>query len=348
MLNGHFKAGGPRYEYLPFELSAGTESVTISYSYTGDDGSSVIDLGLFEPGPLTLGTPAFRGYSGGAQRTITVGRNHASPGLQDRTAARRHVARDAGHVQGRARRRRRRGPDQRGESEDRAARDWRLRRAEEAPCAADSTRRSRQWYSGALHLHTTHSDGTLTPRARSPTPPAPPASTSSSSPITTTRRTRREPMPASPLHIVGEEVTTPGGHANVWGLPEGAWIDFRVSPTDPGAADAINGFVAAAHQAGALVRDQPSVRQLRRAAPGSRPFRTIWTAWRSGTNEKGPQRRRRSRSGIACCAPDAASRRSAPATGIGCRRRSASAAVRVFATALTEPAILDGIRQRST
>ena len=82
VLKGHFKAGGPRYEYLPFEVSPGTESVTISYSYSGDDGSSVIDLGLFEPGPLTLGTPAFRGYSGGAQRTITVGRNHASPGYR--------------------------------------------------------------------------------------------------------------------------------------------------------------------------------------------------------------------------------------------------------------------------
>ena len=66
----------------PFELSPGVESVTISYSYSGDDGSSVIDLGLFEPGPLTLGTPAFRGYSGGAQRTITVGRNTASPGYK--------------------------------------------------------------------------------------------------------------------------------------------------------------------------------------------------------------------------------------------------------------------------
>ena len=61
VLNAHFKPGGPRYEYFPFDVSPGTEAVTISYSYTGDDGSSVIDLGLFEPGPLTLGTAAFRG-----------------------------------------------------------------------------------------------------------------------------------------------------------------------------------------------------------------------------------------------------------------------------------------------
>src|SRR5438128_1274509 len=74
--------GGPRYQYLPFTVSPDTEAVTISYSYSGEDGSSVIDLGLFEPGPLTLGTASFRGYSGGAQRTITVGRRHASPGYK--------------------------------------------------------------------------------------------------------------------------------------------------------------------------------------------------------------------------------------------------------------------------
>ena len=41
VLTGHFKAGGPRYEYLPFDVSPGTESVTISYSYSGDDLTSV-------------------------------------------------------------------------------------------------------------------------------------------------------------------------------------------------------------------------------------------------------------------------------------------------------------------
>jgi hypothetical protein len=64
-------------------VSADAEAVTISYSYSGDDGSSVIDLGLFEPGPLTLGTASFRGYSGGAQRTITVGRHSRLARLQD-------------------------------------------------------------------------------------------------------------------------------------------------------------------------------------------------------------------------------------------------------------------------
>ena len=107
--------GGPRYQYLPFTVSAEAEAVTISYSYSGDDGSSVIDLGLFEPGPLTLGTASFRGYSGGAQRTITVGRHHASPGYRTGPlpAGTWHVM--LGHVQGRAGRRGCEGHDRGGE-----------------------------------------------------------------------------------------------------------------------------------------------------------------------------------------------------------------------------------------
>ena len=82
VLNHHFTQGGARYQYLPFDVSPDAESLTISYSYSGDAGASIIDLGLFEPGPLTLGSSAFRGYSGGAQRTITVGRHNAYPGTK--------------------------------------------------------------------------------------------------------------------------------------------------------------------------------------------------------------------------------------------------------------------------
>src|SRR5262249_8438543 len=72
-----------RYQYVPVEVSAGVETLTIAYRYSGDkDGDSTVDLGLFEPGPLTLGTASFRGYSGGAQRTITIGRTTASPGYR--------------------------------------------------------------------------------------------------------------------------------------------------------------------------------------------------------------------------------------------------------------------------
>ena len=167
-------------------------------------------------------------------------------------------------------------------------------------------------------------------RPRSPTPHAAPATTSSPSPITTTRRTRREPMPSSPLHIVGEEVTTPGGHANVWGLPEGAWIDFRVAPSDPAPPTPINGLVDAAHQRRGAVLDQPSDRQLRRLFVGRRSFPSGIDAHRDLERTRRRRATRRSRSGIACCAQAATSRRSASATGIGQPAPIDAAAVRVL------------------
>ena len=51
-----------------------------------------------------------------------------------------------------------------------------------------------------------------------------------------------------PLWIAGEEVTTPSGHASVWGLDEGEWVDFRVRAEDRKIAD----LVSSAHRFGAL------------------------------------------------------------------------------------------------
>src|SRR5688572_7400075 len=61
-----------RYQYVPFDVPLGVAEMTITYRYDSAAGASVIDLGLIEPGPLTLGSTKFRGYSGGATRTITI------------------------------------------------------------------------------------------------------------------------------------------------------------------------------------------------------------------------------------------------------------------------------------
>jgi hypothetical protein len=45
-------------------------------------------------------------------------------------------------------------------------------------------------------------------------------------------------------------VTTYGGHANAWGLPAGAWVDFRVRPGDSASMSKV---AAAAHRLGALI-----------------------------------------------------------------------------------------------
>jgi hypothetical protein len=337
VLHGRFAAGGPRYQYMPFDLPSDTEAVTISYSYSGDDGASVVDLGLFEPGPLTLGTASFRGYSGGAQRTITVGRNNASPGYRTGPlpAGTWHVmlgmykiAPGGVEVQVRINE----------AKEDRAAETAAGPKAPALPTTATESR----WYSGGLHLHTNHSDGTLTPAAVADTARA---AGLDFIVITDHNNTthRREPMPPSPLPIVGEEVTTPGGHADAWGLPEGAWIDFRVSPQQPGAAGTINSFVAAAHTAGALFAISHPVDNCggcswEQVIPDGVDAVEIWQ------NEKAPRDAE-----VAFWDRLLLGGRRITAVGVSDWHRPGSridvATVRVLADRLTQPAILDGIRQ---
>jgi hypothetical protein len=217
-----------RYQYVPFEVPAGTTSIRIEQSYDKADGANAIDLGLFEPGSTEFGSRALRGWSGGARSEILLGQGTASPGY-------------------------RAGPLPPGR--------WHviLGLYKVAPGGVEVTLRitagnealtSRRWYAGDLHLHTVHSDGNTEPvqvleMAR--------ASGLDFVAITdhnnTTHAVAVPPDPdRKPLHIVGEEITTPGGHANVWGLKPGDWFDFRMSVNDA----RMNDIAAAAHARGAL------------------------------------------------------------------------------------------------
>jgi hypothetical protein len=221
-----------RYQYVPFEVPRGTTEMTIAYRYDAAGGASVIDLGLIEPGPLTLGATKFRGYSGGATRSVTISAARATPGYLAGPipAGQWHVLLGLYKV----------APG--GVDVDI---DVTLRQDSEPPAGP-------RWFSGGLHLHTTHSDGTIDPNALAAT--AREAGLDFIA-ITDHNNTthRHEPVDSAvPLRIVGEEITTPGGHANAWGLRPGAPIDFRVRPEDPDAAQAIDGLVAATHAAGAL------------------------------------------------------------------------------------------------
>ena len=60
-----------RYQYVPFDVPPGTTRLTFAYDYDRAGGANVVDLGLFEPGSLDLGSPAFRGWSGGERKTVT-------------------------------------------------------------------------------------------------------------------------------------------------------------------------------------------------------------------------------------------------------------------------------------
>jgi hypothetical protein len=329
-----------RYQYVPFEVAAGTEALTLTYRYSGDDGTNVIDLGLFEPGSLALGTPAFRGYSGGAQRTITVGRHASSPAYRTGPLppGRWHVLLGLYKVAPG-------GVDVTIEVRatmdalplgDRTDAPARVRTAALPPPAA------RRWYSGALHLHTTHSDGALGPAALADAVRAAGFDFFAVTDHNTTTHAR-EAMPASPLHIVGEEVTTPAGHANVWGLPTDGWIDFRIRPADADAAQVINGLVADAHRAGALFSINHPVDvcagcSWEQVVPDALDAIEIWNGAREPLDASIAIWDRLLRGGRRVTAVGASDWHRVPA-------RIDVPAVRVLADRLTQPAILDGIRQ---
>ncbi|PYQ26076.1 MAG: hypothetical protein DMF81_00575 [Acidobacteria bacterium] len=233
-----------RYQYVPVSVPAGCTRLEVGYRYDKADGGNAIDLGLFEPGPLDLGRAGFRGWSGGSREHVVVAVDEATPGYWpgplpagewqvvlglykvappgvdvDLTVGTSSAA--AGPTPGLAPR----------------------------PAEPLQQRGTLSWYSGDLHVHTLHSDGTETAAevAR-----AARAAGLEFIAITdhnnTTHQLERIEDPEL-LVIAGEEVTTPGGHANVWGLS--GWrseIDFRVLP----GRERIDSLVEAAASRGAL------------------------------------------------------------------------------------------------
>ena len=236
-----------RYQYVPFQVPPGTGTLRITYQYDRAGGENVIDLGLFEPGPLDLGTRAFRGYSGGSKASIIIGTHDTKPGYRagPLPEGQWHVLLglykiSASGVDVRVSVETQEGPT------PRIAPEY-MRRSNSA-----TARSALRWYAGALHTHTLHSDGTLSPSALIEL-----AQKSRLDFVAITDHntvTHQEELAwqkwsaPSPLVIVGEEVTTPGGHASVWGLGPSEWVDFRVAPKDGRIGD----LISTTHGFGAL------------------------------------------------------------------------------------------------
>jgi predicted metal-dependent phosphoesterase TrpH len=232
-----------RYRYVPVDVPAGATRLTIDLRYDRAGGANVVDLGLFEPGPLDVGTPAFRGWSGGERAGVTVTPHFATPGYWPGPlpAGRWHVMLGLYKV-----------AEAGVDVEVRAEAGYEPAGATPAPSARppEPLRRGAAWYAGGLHLHTVHSDGTL--NAVSLARRAREAGLDFIA-ITDHNNTVHQLEPIENdglLRIVGEEVTTPGGHVNVIGIGGARdYVDFRVGPQDPALAT----LLQAAADRGALV-----------------------------------------------------------------------------------------------
>jgi hypothetical protein len=233
-----------RYVQVPFEVAPGSTRIDIELKYDRANGENVVDLGLLEPGSLELGTRAFRGWTGGERSAIFVSATDATPGYWPGAiqAGRWNVGLGLYKVGA-------------------AGVDVEVTvRTSEGPVGAatpslparpkEPIRTGPAWYSGALHAHTHNSDGALSAQALAAKARAEGLDFLAITDHNNTAHQRETIDVPGLLTIVGEEVTTPGGHANVWGLGGVRdFVDFRVSPGDV----AIDGLFRAAAARGALV-----------------------------------------------------------------------------------------------
>ena len=217
-----------RYQYVPFDVAAGTTTVTVSYRYDRADGNNVIDFGLFEPGSLEFGSPACRGWSGGARDTVTIAINQATPGYWPGPlpAGRWHAILGLYKVADA-------GVDVEVTVEARTGPPFQT-----APSLTQRPkqpiRRGPAWYAGSLHTHTVHSDGALTPQQLADKAVGEDLDFLAITDHNNTTHQLDSIQAPDLLVISGAEVTTPAGHFGVWGLEgERAYADFRIPSGSP-------------------------------------------------------------------------------------------------------------------
>ena len=241
------------FVYLPFTVPPRTVRLEVSYHFErplegdlGSDGGNALDLGIFGPRGTDFLTGEFRGWSGRARWSFYITPTSATPGYLrgPLTAGRWNVCLGAAELE---------DPvchywlnvdldvltgDQEPpDLESSVGPDGRppampdsqpVRSADSSP----SQRQAGRWYRGDLHSHTVHSDGLNT----IPELAAYARQRGLDFLAITDHNTCSHHAEIALLGDVGillvpgEEVTTYGGHGNVWGLRE--WVDFRCHDDD--------------------------------------------------------------------------------------------------------------------
>ena len=245
-LRGTIAQGTDGYVLVPFEVPAGVKRLDVSFSYTGREDRTTLDLGLLDP-------VRFRGWSGGNKRAFSIGIADATPSylpgplpagtwkllIGVAHLGEGHTAKYTAHIH-----------------------FVRTNEVETTGFAVSPIAAGDRWYRGDLHMHTAHSDGTCTSQSGKMVPC--PAFVTVEAAVKqkldfiaiTDHNTishydaERELQPYFDqiLLIPGREITTYSGHANVFG-PTG-FIDFR---SEVKGSPSINTVFRAAQTAGAFV-----------------------------------------------------------------------------------------------
>ena len=237
------RADHQAYLEVPFKVPAGATGLSVSFTATGREDRTVIDIGLRDPERL-------RGWSGGNKSAFTLSETWATPSYLP-------------------------GPLPEGE--------WRLilgvpniREGARAQWAARVTietdgvfrgfpggprGRGPGWYAGDLHAHTAHSDGSCPARSgdRAPCPLSRTveaaaargldfvAVTEHNTPSHHQALAELQPAFDTMVLIPGREITTFQGHANMLGVT--APLDFQNLDRALTQAKAAGGFVSINHPA---------------------------------------------------------------------------------------------------
>jgi hypothetical protein len=253
-------AGENRYIYVPFEVPKNTESVSFSFEYDKRNGSNNLEFGLFDSqfSGKTRDKNGFRGWSGSVRESIFISRETATNGytpgaIQPGTwyvivglarlesgGVKLKLEMDLNRIDTKPL----------GELENETAKKFRFKKLEKlAPIRTNGL----TWFRGDLHSHSFHSDGRWTIKAM--------LESARSNNLDFLAITDHNTISNSRdidgqlrdfehfLLVRGEEVTTHGGHINVWGLTSGNWVDFRVLPGLRSSADQI---ADESHKLGAL------------------------------------------------------------------------------------------------
>ncbi|HEX6497124.1 MAG TPA: CehA/McbA family metallohydrolase [Acidobacteriaceae bacterium] len=234
------------YVLVPFEVPSGIKRLDVSFTYTGNEDHTTLDLGLLDP-------EHFRGWSGGNKHAFSIGIADATPSylpgpLPPGTwklligvayLGEGHKSNYQAHVH-----------------------FVKTTDVDTTGFATSPIATGERWYRGDLHMHTAHSDGSCTSQSGKMVP----------CPVFVTVEdavkqkldfiaitdhntishydAERELQPYFDqiLLIPGREITTYSGHANIFGPTE--FVDFRAEAKG---APSVNTVFRAAQSAGAVV-----------------------------------------------------------------------------------------------